>query len=293
MSSFNQNQGSSFLPEDYLQRRVERRTTIIAIALFAVVMFGVIAAFFVTNRQWNSVKAVQEEINQQYTAEAKRIEQLKVLQAQKAEMLEKAEITTALIESIPRSVLMAEIINRMPEDLTLTDFALEGERIREDRRASSRDSKNKSRSLSRRGSSSSRGKKDEPAKPAVPPPPKFEFTLEIQGISNSDEEVADFHAALANCPLLSRVDLVYSGSVIVDDVAVREFTIEAQLSKTADARHIEPLRVSRSAFGERPGGNVPGAPSIQEMAERLRGMLPGSGPEPGESNAGVDTEPKE
>src|SRR5215813_10519693 len=107
--------GPSFLPEDYLLRKKERRSNMISLSLFCIVMFGVIAAFFVTSRQWNDVKTRQAKINTEYTAESKKIDQLNVLEAQKREMMEKAEITAALIERVPRSILLAEIINRMPE----------------------------------------------------------------------------------------------------------------------------------------------------------------------------------
>ena len=38
---------SSFLPEDYVTERAERRSSLISVVLFVVVMFGVVAAFFV------------------------------------------------------------------------------------------------------------------------------------------------------------------------------------------------------------------------------------------------------
>ena len=42
---------SSFLPEDYLAQKTERRTNLICLTLFAIVMLGVFAAFWITNRQ--------------------------------------------------------------------------------------------------------------------------------------------------------------------------------------------------------------------------------------------------
>ena len=60
--------------------------------LFGVVMFCVSAAFFVTNQQWGSVRSVQGEINKEFTAETAKIDQLKLLETQKAEMVEKARV---------------------------------------------------------------------------------------------------------------------------------------------------------------------------------------------------------
>src|SRR6185436_1057254 len=121
-------QGSSFLPQDYVARKAEMRANLICLGLFGVVMFCVVAAFFVTNRQWLQVRRNQQAITTQYTQEAIKIEQLKQLEKQKNEMMEKAEITTALIEHVPRSILLAELITRMPDDITLLELTLVSKR---------------------------------------------------------------------------------------------------------------------------------------------------------------------
>ncbi|MBC7835563.1 MAG: hypothetical protein H7Y88_10765 [Phycisphaerales bacterium] len=244
---------NSFLPEDYLRRKKERRTNFISLFLFTVVMFGVVAAFFVTNRQWTTVKATQAEINKQYTSEGKKIEQLKVLEAQKVEMLEKAEITSALLERVPRSILLAEVINRMPGELTLTEVRLVGKRIVDQPVAVAKKGLDGKRiapksiapAAAKGGSTGGKpGEKPLEEKPK-PIPPRYDFTVELIGLATSDERVADYHGALKQCQLLAQVDLVYSGEVTIDDVGRRKFRIEAQIKPTADARKIEPLHVPR------------------------------------------------
>jgi Tfp pilus assembly protein PilN len=252
--------GASFLPEDYLQRRKERRTNFIALTLFCIVMFFVVAAFFVTNRKWTEVKARQAEINARYTEEGRKIEQLKVLEAQKQEMLEKAEITAALIERVPRSILLAEIINRMPEQLTLTDFRLSGKRIKEAPPPAPKEARPKARSLV---TPSGPGAKDEPPPPPKPVPPKFDFTVELIGLAAADDKVADYHAALKDCPLLENVDLVYTGTTKIDEVERRKFRFEAKIRPTADARHIEPLHIERRRLGGRIVTGPDGKPVLQ------------------------------
>ncbi len=242
---------ASFIPEDYLERKADRRMGLITIALFCVVLFAVVGAFFVTNREWSTVRDRQEEINAQYAAEAKKIEQLKILEAQKEEMLEKAEVTTALVEKVPRSILLAELINRMPEDLTLTDFDLIGKRIHRAVAASPKDTRPKPRSLADR--SGPRGTKENTPKPS---PPSFEFTLEMVGLAATDNEVADYHASLLRSELLDRVDLMFSSETTIDDVTMRQFRIEAKLKPNADARHIEPLAIPRLRAPEFASGNV-------------------------------------
>jgi len=263
MSFYNRRPGTggSFLPEDYIEKKAENRNLAIAVFLFVVVTLGVVGAFFVTNRQWSSVKHRQVEINQEYATETKKIEQLKVLEAQKQEMLEKAEVTTALIEKVPRSILLAEMINRMPQNLTLTELNLKSKRQVEPKsKAKPEPAKGaQPRSLaSARGSApASAGAKGakEPDKPAAPKPqaPKYEFKIEILGLAGADEEVADYHRALSDCPLLDKVEILYSGDVKIEDVMMRKFRIECSLRVNADARHIEPLQVPR--LPPRPGAH--------------------------------------
>lgn len=239
--------GGSFLPEDYLRRKAERRSIIISLALFAIVTMGVVGAFFVTHQQWNSVKARQAAINKEYALETQKIEQLNKLEAQKAEMLEKADITTALVEKVPRSILLAELINRMPKQLTLTEFAIKSKRINDTPKPTN--AKAKTRSLagpqSKAAAKAKSKEKEAEAEKPKPVAPKFEYKLEIVGLSVTDDDVADYVTALNLCPLLQKVDLIYSGSHTVDELTMRKFRIEAMIRATADARQIEPLHVPR------------------------------------------------
>lgn len=240
--------GGSFLPEDYLRRKAERRSIVISLALFAIVTMGVVGAFFVTHRQWNSVKDRQAEINREYALETQKIEQLNKLEAQKAEMLEKADVTTALVEKVPRSILMAELINRMPKQLTLTELNLKSKRINDtpkpgnDKKARSLAGPQTRASLAQKAKDKDKEKPPEKPKPVAP---KYEYKLEIVGLSVTDEDVADYVTALNQCPLLQKVDLIYSGSSKIDDLEMRKFRVEAMIRNTADARQIEPLHVPR------------------------------------------------
>lgn len=239
--------GGSFLPEEYLHRKAELRSIVISFGLFCIVISGIVGAFFVTNREWAKVKSSQEEINREYAIETAKIEQLKELEKQKNEMIEKAEVTTALIEKVPRSIMLAELINRMPKELTLNSLELKSTRldakpVKIDRKASAT-SGNRSRG-SKSSKSKTAAKPAEPEKPKVKPP-SYEFKLEMVGLAATDDEIADYQTALKNCPLLANVELVYTTAVKVDDVQVRKFRIEAGVRTDIDARNIEPLQVPR------------------------------------------------
>lgn len=240
----------SFLPEDYLERRLERRTNLIALSLFTVVMVGVVGAFLVTNRQWNDVRRYQEAINVRYSQAAKDIEQLKLLEAQKNALLEKAEITTALIERVPRSILLAEIINRMPTDVTLLELELKSKRV--SRPIASAQAKRPAQTSGRRsGGVAARTAPNaagagEASKPEVSAP-AFETRLMIVGVTGTHESVARFGAALQQCELLSSVEMVFSEKTMIKNQEFFRFRFEANLRPTADARRIEPMTASRKA----------------------------------------------
>src|SRR5688572_9263576 len=121
---------TSFLPEDYLAQKAERRTNLISLTLFAVVMIAVVGAFFVTNRQARLLKQHQDQINVDYQAAGSKIQELQELEAQRAEMMDKAVLAGALVERVPRSILLAELINRMPDKLALLNFEMKSEKMK-------------------------------------------------------------------------------------------------------------------------------------------------------------------
>lgn len=253
---------STFLPEDYVERKAERRTNLISVTLFVIVTMGVIAAFFVTNRQWNDVKHYQQAINVRYTQAAKDIEQLKVLEEQKADLLEKAELTTALIEKVPRSVLFSELINRMPKNrIVLLDFELSSKRldkpvvVRPNLRKGKK-STGKTRSLADKAA-------EEAKKPPAVRAPRFETTLAIIGVAPRHRDIAHYVAALQECELLEDVELIYSEATTIKERDMNKFRIEAKLRPDADARRINPLETPRLS-----GITEMGAPDPEELMKQ-------------------------
>jgi len=240
---------TSFLPEDYLERKAERRANLVCLTLFFIVVFCVVGAFFVTNQQWSSVKTEQEMINIRYTQAAQEIEQLKELEQQKEQMLQKAALVTALIERVPRSVLLAELINRMPERLTLLSTELESERVKNQ---PSRRAKKEAGGRRVRGRSlADRGEGEEESEEPAPAPPRFETRLGLVGVAKSHQEVAWYVAALQDCTLLQNVELIYSETTIIKDRGLNKFRVEAMLRPDADGRKLDALTEPPiKAFGD-------------------------------------------
>lgn len=270
--------GQSFLPEDYLQKKAERRAIAISLFLFLVVVVGIVGAFFVTYRQWTMVKATQEQVNKDFAAETKKIEQLKQLEAQRDELKEKADITLALVERVPRSILLAELINRMPEQLTMTEMEIKSKRIQEQKAAPKPSGLAGPKTLAE-VKASQKAEAAKPAAPAIPTPPRFEFRVELSGLAGSDDDVADYYQRLVQCPLLDRVDMIFSSDTKVDDVQMRKFKIEATIKAAADARAIEPLHVPR--MNPKPGATAKAKPRDPMDPTAPRDDEPTGGPEMG------------
>lgn len=254
----------SFLPEDYVARKAEMRANFIAVFLFTVVMFLVVSAFFVTHRRWVAIRAEQIAINEESSAEEARIEQLKVLDKERGRMLAKAEVTTALLEKIPRSVLMAEMTAQVPTNVTIEDIELTSKRIDPNKEVRPVDEKPKVGPVKTlapkgKGAPAKGAEPKEEVKPEVKPP-RFESAVRIAGLSSVYNDITDYAAVLQASPLLEKVELVYIKEAKVQDRDLHKFEITAQLRANADARALaKPENVAnhKPSLGADPQASVP------------------------------------
>lgn len=223
----------SFLPEDYLQKRIARRTNILCMSLFVIVMGGVIAAFFVTDRQRSEIKRHQEEVNRQFVEAAKRLDQLDKLQDQKQQMIRKAKLASVLIERVPRTLLMSELINHMPATLSLLEFNLETKVIQ------STPVRSAMQRASRRADRLKEGTKEEVQAPVT------RMTIRMKGVAPTDVEIAHFVTALDGHALFSNPAWEYSKTTKIDGQEMREFAIELTVEQDVDLQTLQPTMVKR------------------------------------------------
>lgn len=285
--------GSGFLPEDYLTRKADVRANMICLGLFVVVMFGVASAFLVTNRQWASVKEEHRAINAAYEQEGKKIEQLKSLEAQRASMLDRAEITVALVEKSPRSVLMAALVTSMPEGVTLMEAELTSKRVTPPTAkkgaevkslSGSKKSSKKSSTKSAKGDSSGAekpagksGGKSEGEEPPKPQAPKFETMLRLTGVATANEQIADYVGKLKACEMLEAVELTYIKETVMAEMTLRKFQVDAKLRAGTRAPVAGVLAAAHGAAVE-PGAEA--APATADAGVKAEStMTAGAQPE--------------
>ncbi|MCK4602324.1 MAG: PilN domain-containing protein [Phycisphaerae bacterium] len=218
----------NLLPEDYIQRRLQHRANITCLILFVIVMVGVIGAVLVSEQSSKNTKDVLDRINANYAEAAKLLRQMQSLEAKKRKLVRKAEITSELMERVPRSTILAIITNALPNGTSLVRMKLDTKRIVQP---------------SNHAPGGSKEKKTKFAAMAAQRKSKtgsLKVVMEIVGRAGTDIEVARVIANLARNPLIDSVDLVYSEQKMINKVPIREFQLKLELIPDADAIDLHP-----------------------------------------------------
>src|SRR6476659_9484829 len=118
----------SFLPEDYLALKAARRTNVICAVLFIAVIDGIGGFFYVGDQKDRLVNDRYAQMSREIMEKAKRIDQVKQMQEKQKTMAHQAELTSSLLEKVPRSYLLAEITNAMPTGVSLVEFSMDSRR---------------------------------------------------------------------------------------------------------------------------------------------------------------------
>lgn len=217
------NTSMNFLPEDYVEKRQATRAAIVFIGLLLVVIGGIVGAYLFT--QWN-MKGVFDErnrVNAAYEDASKKIAEAQELQKQKELMVQKAEITTQLMERVRRSALLGELARLLPTGVNFMSLELKSRELQA--AAKSPADIEKARHL---------------AEGSLPDykPPMVDVTLNLTGTAPTDAEVAAYMSALQKSPLLTGVSLLFSEEhkKNKDDKPLRKFSVEMHIDPSADLR---------------------------------------------------------
>lgn len=237
---------ASFLPEDYLARKLARRSNIVCVSLFAVVLTGVLGAYFVKLRQLQVAAKDNTQANATLEAEAAKIDQATKLQQHHQEMMLKASITSALIDPVDKSNVLAELINHMPTSLSLTEMVLDTEIVRDAAKPQSALAKDTLKS--------------EASKKPTIEIPKTRVNIEMTGVAPTDVEVSQYMTALNNHPLFDDVMLAFSEQHNMHDTEMRKFKVNLKLARELTMAELEPTRKSRELEADPLGDKMTIAP---------------------------------
>jgi Tfp pilus assembly protein PilN len=238
-------QSASFLPEDFVVETRERRTGLLAVVLFPIMILAVFAAFLVTNRQWTEVRAAQASVDQETERVAREISEMKSLEKIRAQMDAKAELARGLLEPVPRSVLLAVLTNTMPSNVALTSFELRTEQIKPAKVDPKSDPKADPKSRSARPAAGKPRSGAAAAPDANPEPIRRRTHIVLVGLAPSLLEVGRWMTALERVPVFAAVRLELMEEKALDGVKLSEFRIAIRIEPEADLRAWDELDTFR------------------------------------------------
>ena len=237
----------SFLPDDYLERKAQRRTNAICAILFLVVMCAIGSAFTYTEKSVSEVEREHDAVEKQYMDAAKRIKLVQQLREKQQRMAQQWELASSLLEKVPRSNLLADVTNDLPAGVSLLDFSMESKQ----RSAASVAAAGgigtgpKLTFDQKRGNAGNAGSGANAT--TVSGPKVFDVYIKISGMAFTDVQVGDFIRKLNQSRLLKDVNLIISDEFKQGDSQLRKFQLEAMLDPTAEVTPGSDMKPSRTA----------------------------------------------
>ena len=221
------NTSMNFLPEDYVEKRQAARTAVICVGLLVVVTTGIVGTWWY--KEHFAAKAIYDyeaQVNQQFEDANKQIQEVQEIDSEKAKMMQKAELTTMLMEKVRRSALLEELAKLQPKGVNLVDFELKSKELPVPQMSEAERQKRKEANLP-----------PEPEKP-----PEIEVSVDVVGTAVNDSQVTQYVSALNKSNLLSDVNLLFAEESKKDkgddSEVIRKFHVEMKINPKADLRQL-------------------------------------------------------
>ena len=237
----------SFLPNEYVEHRKDRRTSFLALGLFLIVVASVGAAFLFRQSVLDRVVQRHDRVMDRYEEASEQVAAITQLQTARDDMIWRARLAAALVERVPRSILLADLIDCMPEGLGLIELDLDSTVIRaapatKAKPAPSRSGRRATRSAAPKSA-------DDEREINVP---RHAVRLRLKGLAPTDLQVSQFLSSLNANTLVQNVRLESTKEDLVGEVIARRFEITLSLRQDADVRnqpsgHPQPGRFTANA----------------------------------------------
>ncbi|MFK7788418.1 MAG: PilN domain-containing protein [Phycisphaeraceae bacterium] len=235
---------NSFLPEDYLDRKIAKRTNLICIGLFLVMIAAIGAAFYVQNRQDTGTRAELVQVNDAFTKRAEQLRQIKELQDRQQQMIDKAKVVRQLVERVPRSIILAEMVNNMPPALSLLEFDLETKATPAARTLTA---------IDRAKAKQKKDKNKDAGKVEIVPRQVF---VEIEGIAKLEKQITEFMGNLTHHPLFMHVGLEFIEQDTVEKTELFRFRITMELDQSVLIERSAPEDLKRDIIQDPLADNI-------------------------------------
>jgi len=216
----------NFVPDDYVQGNESRRTNLVYLVLFAVVMTALGGSFVAIKLRQRACSTNEKLVNERMAEIREVINQFEQLQAKRREMMKTALTTAELLEPVPRSVLLASLTNSLPSGVSLVELDLIQKQSKDSRAVpTTRASKYQAAQSTITAAQDKSGQADEN------PEKLLETHISIGGTAPSDLQVASYIERLSGTSLLGQVALVESKECKIEDNTFRQFKLTAMLKK--------------------------------------------------------------
>jgi len=211
----------NFVPDDYVQNNESRRTNLMYLVLFGVVMIALCSSFMTIKIRQRACGIKEKLVTTKMSQIQEAIKQFEELQSKRGAMMRTALTTAELLEPVPRSVLLASLTNNLPQGVSLLKVSL----VQKEPRQTSHVAPTSKYQAAQ-------AKKAAAAKDKVSREKLLETHIDIEGIAPSDLQVAAYIERLSNSSLLDNVALVESKEHKVEDsTTLRQFKLMAMLRK--------------------------------------------------------------
>lgn len=211
----------NFVPDDYIQNSQSRRTNMMYIVLFSLLMVVLSSVFMTIKVRQHASDAMEKRIDAQLVQKREDITRIEQIQSKRKQILKTALTTVDLLEPVPRSVLLASLTNNLPQGVSFLKLSLvQKEPKRKTVTASSNYEKAKD-------------KKAKASRPKVSKEKSLDTFIDIEGVAPSDIQVAFYIENLNNSYLLDNVTLVESKEHKIKDTTFRQFKLKAVLRRDA------------------------------------------------------------
>ena len=209
----------NFVPDEYIQNNDSRRTNFMYIALLIIVIGSLAAVYATLSIQYKSSLAKEQALNLQLSQKKQQIKQVEELQEKRNAMLKTALTTANLIEPVGESVIVAALINNLPENVSFLNLGINQKQVEIKPVAPASAANTYQKEIA---------KKQTVQQPALPET-KIITELTIEGLAPSDLGLAHYIENLTGSSFFENVALVESKERIILNSTFRQFKLTAKL----------------------------------------------------------------
>ena len=215
----------NFLPDDYRQRISARRANLVCVLIACGSLLALAAAVALVYVEAEGTAGLRTIVERQYEEANRQVAQAKQLEDRKAGLLHKVELSTALLDRVPASRLLAAMTNYLPPDASLTSVTMRVEEldVRPGADAKKAGAEPPRKTLGTRN-----------AAPAAAAKVK-RVVFRVDGLAQTDVQVAEYLSRLGADPLFEDVDLQFTEAFKYQEgLTLRRFQMTFRLSPSAD-----------------------------------------------------------